>query len=179
MSCIHTYSNNQIDPCSPEKEQIFIEDIAHALSLICRAGGHFSQFYSVAQHCIACAGEAEKRGYSKKLQLFCLLHDASEAYIADITRPVKAQLHEYLTFEKRLQNMIYEKYLGALPDEDEQKLISAVDDAVLCGEFIHFMNRNIMPEMLKLESQPDYSFRPFSEVEGEYVSVFNRLMKEV
>ena len=122
MSSFLTFSGHEIDPCNPETDQIFIEDIAHALSMICRAGGHFQQFYSVAQHCIACSKEAQARGLGKREQLFCLLHDASEAYIADITRPVKSQMPEYLVFENRLQNMIYRKYLGQIPNDTKKHI---------------------------------------------------------
>ena len=81
MSAIHTFSGKKIDPCAPDSAALSVEDIAHALSLICRAGGHFPQFYSVCQHSVACAREAAARGYSVRLQLLCLLHDASEAYL--------------------------------------------------------------------------------------------------
>ena len=59
-------------------KDILIEDIAHALSLMCRANGHFKEFYSVGQHCIYCCEEAIKRGYSNTVALACLLHDASD-----------------------------------------------------------------------------------------------------
>ena len=68
------------DPLHPNTDLIDIEDIAHALSMLCRANGHFKSFYSVGQHCINCAKEAKARGYSSFVQLACLLHDASEAY---------------------------------------------------------------------------------------------------
>jgi uncharacterized protein len=86
---ILTYSKTKFYPLEPIKEDVNIIDIAHALSLITRANGHFEHFYSVAQHSINCCREAESRGYSQRVQLGCLLHDASESYISDITRPVK------------------------------------------------------------------------------------------
>lgn len=175
MSCIHTFTNHSIDPCNPKKEQIFIEDIAHALSVMCRAGGHFPQFYSVAQHCISCCHEAEKRGFDKRIQLLCLLHDASEAYIADITRPVKKNLPDYLVYEKRLQNLIYEKFSGSFVNEEEEKIIAMIDDAMLCNEFIHFTGKNLFQERIKIFSEVDYSFAMFDVVEKEYLSCFKKL----
>ena len=77
-----------------------------------RANGHYPQFYSVGQHCLDCAVLAKEEGRSIREQLACLLHDASEAYLSDITRPVKAELEEYQRIEKRLQEMIYQKYLS-------------------------------------------------------------------
>lgn len=86
---INTFTGIHFYPLDPKITEIKTEDIAHALSLICRANGHCSHFYSVAQHSLNCAEEAKIRDYSTRVQLGCLLHDASEAYISDITRPVK------------------------------------------------------------------------------------------
>ena len=92
MSEILTHTRVMFDPVHPDPALIDIRDIAHALSMLCRANGHFPTFYSVGQHCINCAAEAAARGYSRRVQLACLLHDASEAYLADVTRPVKKEL---------------------------------------------------------------------------------------
>ena len=92
MSYILTYKKKEFYPLSPKTEDIDIEDIAHALSLLCRANGHFKHFYSVGLHSLNCAYEAMARGYSENVVLGCLLHDGSEAYLADITRPVKKPL---------------------------------------------------------------------------------------
>ena len=109
---INTYSKINFAPLEPKCEDILIDDIAHSLSLMCRANGHFKEFYSVGQHSIYCCEEAIERGYSNTVALACLLHDASEAYLADITRPVKKNLQKYLEIEDVLQNTIYEKYIG-------------------------------------------------------------------
>lgn len=86
---ITTYTGDHFDPTLPEAEHLHIEDIAHALSLICRGNGHVKTFFSVGSHCINCAKEAAARGYSGRLVLACLLHDASEAYLSDVPRPFK------------------------------------------------------------------------------------------
>jgi hypothetical protein len=78
MSEIMTYTKKLFDPLHPNAERIDIEDIAHALSMLCRANGHFKSFYSVAQHSINCMQEAKARGYSDRIQLACLLHDARD-----------------------------------------------------------------------------------------------------
>ena len=83
---ICTFTNVVMYPLNPRKEDFRISDIAHALSLMTRANGHFLHFYSVAQHCLNCSYEAEARGYSRRMQLALLLHDASEAYLSDVTR---------------------------------------------------------------------------------------------
>lgn len=92
---IRTYIEIRFFPLSHKKEDIRIEDIDHALSLMVRANGHFPEFYSVAQHCIACCKESIGCGYSPKIALACLLHDAAEAYMADVTRPIKKHLEVY------------------------------------------------------------------------------------
>jgi hypothetical protein len=87
-------------PLNPDPNKIHIEDIAHSLSLMCRANGHFTRFYSIAQHAINCANEAKACGLSERVQKACLLHDASEAYLSDIMRPVKEHIATYLKIEK-------------------------------------------------------------------------------
>ena len=104
---ITTYSKVHFTPLEPKEEEILLEDIVHAQSLMTRANGHFPEFYSVAQHSIACGKEAAARGYSGRVILACLLHDASEAYLSDITRPVKAELDGYHKMEETLQNALY------------------------------------------------------------------------
>lgn len=162
-------------PLEPQKDEILIEDIAHALSLMTRANGHFPEFYSVGQHCIGCSKEAAARGMGERIALMCLLHDASEAYIADITRPVKKELKEYLVIEKRLQDTIYERFLGAAPTKEEETAICAVDDAMLFHEFYHYMGEKIVKGEPKLLTEPDFYERPFKDVEQEYLEVFEKL----
>lgn len=176
---ISTYTNRKINPVQPVAEDIIIEDIAHSLSLMTRANGHLSHFYSVAQHTINCYNEAKARGYSKRVQLGCILHDASESYISDITRPVKRQLVEYYAIEERLQKMIYEKFGLIDITEEEQQLIKTVDDALLYYEFIELMgispSEEDAPEM---EMDHDFSLRDFEEVEHEFLYIFNQLTNE-
>lgn len=170
---ITTANKVHFKPLEPKKEDILIEDIAHALSLMTRANGHFPEFYSVGQHCVGCFREAAARGLSDRIQLMCLLHDASEAYIADITRPVKRELKEYLGIESRLQDAIYERFLGKLPTEEERKIISAIDDAMLFHEFYHYMGEKIVAGEPKLMTEPDFYERPFKEVEAEFLAAYN------
>jgi 5'-deoxynucleotidase YfbR-like HD superfamily hydrolase len=111
------------DPLNPDPDLINLGDISHALSLLSRANGHFRNFYSVAQHSVNCMEEAKIRGYSRRVQLACLLHDASEAYLSDVTRPVKQEMPKYLEIEKPLQEAIWKKYLGDLLTEEEYEQV--------------------------------------------------------
>ena len=140
MSEIKTYTGIMFDPLEPNIDLIRIEDIAHALAMLCRANGHFKSFYSVGQHCINCAEEAAARGYSARVQLGCLLHDGSEAYLSDVTRPVKKALPKYLEIEEPLQNAIWNKWLNNPLTEEEIKQIFEIDDMMLLNEFMALMD---------------------------------------
>ena len=116
-NCITTYTGRHIDPLHPDPDMICIEDIAHALSLICRGNGQVKTFFSVGQHCINCAREALARGYSRRVAFACLLHDASECYLSDVPRPFKKTLSGYKEQEKNLLDLIYEHYTENNPVE--------------------------------------------------------------
>ena len=174
MSYILTYTKTEFYPLEPKIEDINITDISHALSLLCRANGHFKHFYSVALHSINCAYEAMARGYSNNVILGCLLHDGSEAYLADITRPVKKHLHKYLEFEEVLQNKIFEKWIPTLSDE-ERKQIFQIDDAILYYEFTTLFGEKIFDYVPKLKSEPRFDYIEFTKIEKEFVELFNKL----
>lgn len=175
MSCITTFTGLAFDPLTATAEAIRERDIAHALSMLCRANGHFAHFYSVGQHSINCMREAEARGYSTRVQLGCLLHDASEAYLSDITRPVKPLLPEYLQFEKRLQNVIFDKWITPSLTPDERAQIFSVDDAMLYHEFLCLMDQRVYEAEPPLSSTPVFTFYPFEAVEKEFLRSLNRL----
>lgn len=84
MSAIQTYTNKYFDLYDIKNESINIEDIAHALSMICRYGGHCNEFYSVAEHSVRMSNEV-----APEFALYALLHDGAEAYLGDIPSPFK------------------------------------------------------------------------------------------
>lgn len=169
---ITTYIKVHFNPLSPNMEDIHIEDIAHALSLMTRANGHFPEFYSVAQHCIHCAKEAMARGGSPREIMLCLLHDSAEAYMADVTRPVKDMVKGYREAEHRLLNMICEKYMRIAPDEREKAYARKIDDTLLYHEFYHYMGEKIMDKAPEIYSFPEFVTVPFKEAEKEYLDIF-------
>lgn len=174
MSYILTFKKKEFYPLDPNIEDIDIEDIAHALSLLCRANGHFKHFYSVGLHSLNCAYEAIARGYSENVVLGCLLHDASEAYLADITRPVKKHLHKYLEFENVLQNKIFEKWIPTFTDE-EKKLVFEIDDAILYYEFVALFGEKLFDYVPNIKSNPRFDYIEFSIIENEFLSTFKKL----
>lgn len=178
MGCIKTYTGIMFDPLNPNADLINIADIAHALSMLCRANGHFKSFYSVGQHSINCMNEARARNYSQRVQLACLLHDASEAYLSDITRPVKAELPRYREIEKPLQMMIWQKWLGDSLTEEEESLVFRIDNDILAHEFLMLMDTKLIDQVPLLASVPEYAFRGFASCEQEFISQFQHLMDE-
>lgn len=173
---ITTFTKLHFTPLEPKPEEIEIRDIAHALSLMVRANGHFPKFHSVGQHCIECCEEAKARGLTRRIQLACLLHDGSEAYLSDITRPVKKNLEKYRQIEKNLQDCIFEKYLGTL-SEEESRAWKEIDDSILYYEFFHFMGEELMECPGELKSQPVFDTEPFEDTERKYLKLFEELYR--
>lgn len=173
---ILTYSKVKFYPLEPIKDDIKIEDIAHSLSLMTRANGHCDHFYSVAQHSILCYQEARSRGYSARVQLGCLLHDASESYISDLTRPVKRNLPQYFCIEEKLQKIIYERFgLGDLT-KDELKQIEDVDDTLLHYEFEAMMDYQIFETAPEKSMEHDFALKDFDSVEREFITAFKEII---
>jgi uncharacterized protein len=130
---IRTYTGGQFFPFDPRLEEINIHDIAHALSLQCRYTGHCSRHYSVAEHSLHVADAAPP-----DLRLEALLHDASEAYLVDVPRPIKrsAEFSTYRRIEKSVQGVIYKKY-GIT---NEPSAVKDADRKMLAIEAHHLMS---------------------------------------
>lgn len=172
---ILTYSKLPFRPLEPVAEDIKIEDIAHSLSLLCRANGHYAEFYSVGAHCLNCYEEACARQEKPRVKMACLLHDATEAYLSDITRPVKMYLPEYKDIEENLANVIYEHFLGSPLTEYEKQMVKIIDDAMLYYEFYEFMAVRLFDEPPFVSSTPDFYKGNMKQVEQQYLDVFHSI----
>ena len=107
---MQTYMGRKFWPLDPRLEDIYIEDIAHSLSNQCRFAGHCKEFYSVAEHSVRVASLLEGQSWDLDVCLLGLLHDASEAYLVDLPRPVKRQVEGYSELERVCMQAIIEKY---------------------------------------------------------------------
>lgn len=176
---ITTYTGNHFYPTDPAPELIRIQDIAHALPMICRGNGHVKTFWSVGEHCICCAKEAEARKLSERIVLACLLHDASECYMSDVPAPFKKELPEYQKREERLLGMIYKKFLGSDLTEEEQKQLNEIDKAMLWYDLEILLREKQQTENPTLHINLDYTVRPFDVVEKEYLSLFEKYSRKL
>lgn len=86
---VETFSGQFVDVSNPRIDSIKLEDIAHALSQICRYGGHCRTFYSVAEHSVAVSKRMERRGCAVWRQFAGLHHDDTEYVLGDVPRPTK------------------------------------------------------------------------------------------
>lgn len=123
-----TCTGRHINLLEPEPERIDPFDVAHHLSLLCRFGGGVRQFYSVAQHSVLVSMLVPAEH-----AMWGLLHDAPEAYIVDLPRPLKhsGQLREYLTIERRMMDAVCDRF--GLP-RAEPRQVDWADDVLLLTE---------------------------------------------
>lgn len=136
---IETYTGRAFWPLRPTKDALSIIDIAHALANQCRYSGHVQHFYSVAQHCCLLANWMAENGGSPMDCLQILMHDAPEAYLVDIPRPVKQYMPQYRVWDHAINDVIRDwmgwKDLPILPIQDE------LDSRVIVDERAQLMDR--------------------------------------
>jgi len=171
MSQILTMTGQSFDLYAPQADQIDPRDISHALAHLCRFNGHCRDFYSVAQHsCIVADLVPEEH------KLAALLHDATEAYVGDMVRPLKELMHAYQDVEKSIWERICTRFgLEAdLPDE-----VHHADLVALATE-----RRDLMPPdtaiwqwLIGIDPSDDI-IRPWSPLEAR-LTYHQRLMDQL
>lgn len=193
---ILTYTGREFWPLDPRAEDVFIEDIAHALALTCRFTGHCREFYSVAQHSVLCSHYVADHGGDTGTQLAALLHDASEAYLPDVARPIKDLIlvvdeeayngrKSLRKAEDALLDMIITGLHANCYFELSSKLLKRADVALLLAE-----RRDLLPahshdwaKALGAQAVPPWkdTILPWSPMHAEerFLAEFARLMKEV
>lgn len=160
---IQTYTGKKFWPLNPKAEDICIEDIAHALSMKCRFGGHCKRFYSVAQHSVLVSQNCKDDRWG-------LMHDAAEAYMPDVASPIKHRFPLIQTMEYKLLDVIAEKFglINLIPQD-----VHAADLVLLATE-----QRDLMADRIEWGSL--YRVRPLVEeiaVVGCYGSKFDFLVR--
>jgi 5'-deoxynucleotidase YfbR-like HD superfamily hydrolase len=133
-NCIRTYSGIYMNIFEPTLDMICIENIAHSLSHQCRFGGHLPTFFSVAQHSIMVSEHVPQEH-----RLAALLHDASEAYLVDIPKPIKPHLTNYKELEDKLMELIALKFGFEYP---LHPMVKKADELMLHWEWHTLMLRD-------------------------------------
>lgn len=168
---IQTFTGKMFYPACPMPEDICIEDIAHSLSQVNRYTGHTFSPYSVAQHCVLVSENVRP-----SLALTGLLHDASEAYIADVARPVKRlpEMKGYMLLEENIEKAIAEKFGLSYPWHED---IKAADVRLLMTEKRDLMGPSPKGKKWGYDIEPfEFKVEVWSPKEAEtfYLAAFNK-----
>lgn len=162
---IQTYTGRQFWPCDPRPEEIHIEDIAHSLSMQCRFTGHCEQFYSVAEHSVRVSEILPGNS-----ALWGLMHDASEAYLTDLSRPLKRGSGLgpiYKAMESRLMRAVCERF--GMPI-DEPAEVKKADNCLLMTEKRDLMrSHGSLPKWSEPEDPLDEIIIPWSWLHAKSV----------
>lgn len=144
---MQTFTGVQFWPLDPHIEEINILDIAHALANTCRFGGHCKTFYSVAEHSVHVASLLPPHR-----KMAGLLHDASEAYLVDVPRPIKSSLTNYKEIERNLAGIISTKFGSSFdPCNFEDEEVKWADNAMLATESEQLLGPKPAPWSLPVE----------------------------
>jgi len=148
------------DFADPSVDEISIETIAHSLALQCRFSGHCRRFVSVAEHSVLTARRvAELLPENQVAELCALLHDASEAILCDLPRPLKQMeiVANYREWEAQVQSQLFTKFVGVdQPTQELKKIIKQADNELLATEKAQNMDTPprewvVLPDPLTIE----------------------------
>lgn len=175
---MQTYTGKKFYPTAPIVADIDILDIAHSLSMQCRYNGHVKEFYSVAEHCVLMSYAVEK-SHNKELAFEALLHDATEAYVGDMVRPLKIQMPEFQEAERIIAEAIGERF-GAPSSSAMSPEVKDADNRILLDEKAALMG--LSPGKWEVDNLP--SLRVYIKAwdpitaRNKYLQRFNELAPE-
>lgn len=166
---MQTFTGKVFWPMDPVVEDIDITDIAHALANACRYAGHTLRFYSVAEHSVLMS----RALLAPEHRRWALLHDASEAYLVDVPRPVKPFLAGYREAEAGLMAAVAARFGlgGTMPD-----VVKDFDNRILIDERAQAMT--FCRRDWNLEGEPlgvTLRFWSPAEAEREFMIAFREL----
>ena len=172
MNWIQTFTRRHFTPLDPKPGDVDIRDIAHSLSLQCRFNGHCRTFYCVADHSVRVS-----RIVPDHDALWGLMHDAAEAYLTDLPRPVKRQLTVFGDIEDKVLEVIAEVFGLQWPMPDS---VHEADLRLLATEARDLMNVRPLDWGIDCETLQD-TIEPLTPVEAEqaFLSRFNELTNGV
>ncbi len=148
-NAFQTFGGRMFDVFDPDPNQIDIFDIAHHLALMTRFNGACKWLYSIAQHSVMCCDRASDYHYPRpreeELALVLLMHDAAEAYVGDIVRPIKRKITDFKVIENGVMDAINERFdLPRLADIPRFKVaVEEVDNRMLVTEKLQLMPPNV------------------------------------
>jgi hypothetical protein len=147
---IETYTGESFDLFSPDPADVRLLDIAAGLAHTCRFGGHCREFYSVALHSLHVSRELPD---DPRLQLLGLFHDAGEAYVGDVPRPLKTEQEDFERIEAEILDAVWDSFGVESPTEAEWSQVMAADDRLLAYEA-----NNILEDGNWAEQSPDLGY---------------------
>lgn len=161
---IQTYTGGKFYPLAPIAEEINPYDIAHALSMLCRFGGHVQRFYSVAEHSLLLSFAVPP-----EQALRALLHDASEAYLVDLPRPIKGMLPDYRKMEDGILDSIGEYFSVQGPIMTDE--VREADSRILLNERAMLLpnTRHGWPSVDHLEPLPGVEIQGLVPGQAEHL----------
>lgn len=161
-NAILIHSGILFDVFNPKAEDIRIIDIAHALSNLCRYGGHCPKFYSVGQHSVLCSLQPG----TPQEQMEALMHDASEAYLIDLPRPIKRSMPNYIAIEEPLLKLIFEHFKLTYPLTEK---VHEIDTLLLHFEYDSFYTN----------PNPNFEFWTPEEAKAKFLARYHELKAQI
>lgn len=177
---MQTFTGRAFYPMDPRPEDIDILDIGHHLGMICRYGGAVSKFYSVAEHSVLLAKYVlEKKPGDTQLALQALLHDAAEAYICDIPRPLKrcAGMAGYAEIEMAVEEAIQAHFGLQYPGKGPDLFLHDIDERIMVDEAQALLTRitNHWHQRLGAPLGVDVIGLSPADARGEFWLMYDRL----
>jgi len=186
MSLIRTFTGIEFSLTAPTPEMVDIRDVAHALARVCRFGGHTrGEPYSVAQHSVFVSIRASQAAGRFAARLG-LLHDAAEAYLGDMTAPLKRLMPDFVALEREVEAAIARR-VGLWPPASvpigARDAVREADRRMLTTEARDLMGL-ANPAVAGFGNRPDYADMPriipwpAADAEAAFLARFNELFGE-